>query len=66
MPMLVDPTKCPQDHRCPAIDECPRGAISQENDFALPQIDATQCTLCEICMDVCPKGAFYQIPGNSR
>jgi len=59
MPMSVDATKCPQDHPCPAIPECPQGAISQTDPFALPLVDVQACTLCQLCMDVCPKGAFF-------
>jgi len=58
MKLVVNADKCPQNHRCPSIAVCPRGAISQENIRALPVIDETLCILCGKCMQFCPKGAF--------
>lgn len=52
MKIYADPKKCPQDHRCPAIAVCPGGAISQQSDHALPEIDDGKC------VRLCPKGAF--------
>lgn len=56
--IFVDPQKCPQDHRCPAIAVCPMGAISQRNTHALPEIDGGKCIACGKCMRLCPKGSF--------
>ena len=30
--IAVDRNKCPHDHRCPLMDICPEGAISQGAD----------------------------------
>ena len=58
MKIYADPKKCPQDHRCPAIAVCPGGAISQQSDHALPEIDGGNCIACGKCVRLCPKGAF--------
>lgn len=58
MKIYADPKKCPQDHRCPAIVVCPGGAISQQSDHALPEIDGGKCIACGKCVRLCPKGAF--------
>jgi ferredoxin len=57
MEMLkVDPRRCPQNHRCPLMRICPRGAISQEG-FGLPAIDSRKCIGCMACVNSCPMGA---------
>jgi ferredoxin len=55
--MKVDPKRCPQNHRCPAMKVCPSGAINQ-NGFELPQIDQDTCTQCMTCVKYCPMGAI--------
>jgi len=55
--MKVNPKRCPQSHRCPAIKVCPSGAISQTG-FGLPVIDQNLCTECETCVKYCPMGAI--------
>ncbi|MBE5032857.1 4Fe-4S binding protein [Gallalistipes aquisgranensis] len=57
MSVSVDPGKCPQNHRCPLIDACPAGAISQEGN-GLPFVDAGLCIGCGLCVESCPKGAM--------
>ena len=54
----IDKTKCPQDHKCPAMSECPVGALSQEGNEA-PKIDADLCIECGMCASVCPMGALH-------
>ncbi len=49
--------KCPQNHKCPAVNVCPVGALSQE-DFRAPTIDYTKCISCGKCSDFCPKHAL--------
>lgn len=61
MKIVVDKDKCPQDHKCPAIPVCPKGAISQKDKYSLPEIDKSLCILCGKCMKFCPKGAFSLI-----
>ena len=41
MAYTIDPLRCPQNHRCPLIELCPAGAISQQG-FSLPQIDPAE------------------------
>ena len=33
---------CPQNHKCPAVNVCPVGALSQ-NEFEAPKIDYEKC-----------------------
>ncbi|MCL1830936.1 MAG: 4Fe-4S binding protein [Oscillospiraceae bacterium] len=58
MKITVDMQKCPQNHRCPAMDVCPTGAISQQDIHSLPKVDNTKCVLCEACIGFCPMGAL--------
>ncbi len=57
MSMVIDPERCPQNHRCPAVRFCPVQALSQQGNAA-PEVDAEACTECGKCMQVCPMGAF--------
>ena len=56
MKILVNKQKCPQNHVCPSIKVCPKGAISQETPFSLPVVDAEKCIVCGKCMQFCPMG----------
>lgn len=58
MKILVNKQKCPQNHVCPSIKVCSKGAISQETPFSLPVVDAEKCIVCGKCMQFCPMGAF--------
>ncbi len=58
MKIIVNETKCPQNHKCPSMVVCPMGAITQENIYSLPVVDEEKCILCGKCMKFCPKGAF--------
>lgn len=49
--------KCPQNHKCPAVNVCPVGALSQK-DFEAPTIDYTKCIKCGKCARFCPKQAL--------
>lgn len=60
MAYTVDAGKCPQNHRCPLIDLCPVGAISQEG-FSLPRIDPEQCIECGVCAENCGRQAVHLI-----
>lgn len=50
-------SRCPQDHKCPAVKICPVGALSQEG-FGLPKIDYDKCIRCGKCANFCPKKAL--------
>lgn len=53
--IIVD--NCPQNHKCPAVNICPVGALSQEN-FEAPKIDDDKCIRCGKCSNFCPKKAL--------
>ena len=53
--IIVD--KCPQNHKCPAVNVCPVGALSQK-DFEAPKIDYDKCIRCGKCSNFCPKKAL--------
>ena len=57
MAFTINPTICPQNHRCPIIIECPEGAISQIRYDGLPVIDESKCTGCGECAKYCEMGA---------
>ena len=59
MALVVDKNKCPQNHRCPLLNICPVGAISQEG-FGLPKIDAEKCIECGKCTKYCGMQAVYK------
>ena len=48
---------CPQNHKCPAVNVCPVGALSQK-DFEAPKIDHNKCIRCGKCSNFCPKEAL--------
>lgn len=57
--ITIEKSRCPQNHRCPAISVCPVGAISQ-NNFDLPMIDQELCVECGKCINFCPKRAIQK------
>ena len=48
---------CPQNHKCPAVEICPVGALLQK-DFEAPTIDYNKCISCGKCSNFCPKNAL--------
>ena len=48
---------CPQNHKCPSVNVCPVGALSQEENHA-PEIDHDKCIKCGKCSNFCPKKAL--------
>lgn len=56
--IVINPSKCPQDHRCPVTYVCPAGAITQNNPFSAPAVNVSSCTGCGKCVTFCPYGAF--------
>jgi ferredoxin len=57
MQIVVDKEKCPQNHKCPAINICPVGAINQDR-FEVPKINQEICIKCGNCIRFCPMGAI--------
>lgn len=55
--LFIQKENCPQNHRCPAVEICPTGALSQSG-FAAPVIDYGKCVACGKCSDFCPKKAL--------
>ncbi|MEI6285921.1 MAG: 4Fe-4S binding protein [Bacillota bacterium] len=59
MMITVSSSRCPQNHKCPAIKVCPVGAIAQEG-FSLPKIDQEKCINCKKCIQFCPMKAIQE------
>lgn len=57
MKLVVDKTRCPQNHLCPSVQVCPVDAIIQEG-YKAPIIDYDKCIKCKKCVSYCPMGAF--------
>ncbi len=57
MNIIVDKSKCPQNHPCPAVKVCPVNAIDQ-NAFNAPTIDADKCIKCRKYVMFCPMEAI--------
>lgn len=57
--ITIDKNRCPQNHRCPSINVCPVGAISQ-NGFELPIINQELCVECGKCIKFCPRKAIQK------
>lgn len=55
--MTVVKSRCPQNHRCPAIRVCPVDAITQKG-YDAPKIDQEKCIKCGKCVKFCPMGAL--------
>jgi len=55
--IIVEKSRCPQNHRCPLIGICPVGAIVQDG-YAAPEIDYAKCIKCGSCASSCAYGAF--------
>jgi Fe-S-cluster-containing hydrogenase component 2 len=45
-------------HKCPAIESCPVGAITQKNEESPPVVDPTKCIECGLCMTTCINGEY--------
>ncbi|MFC2156420.1 4Fe-4S binding protein [Acidobacteriota bacterium] len=53
----VNQNRCPQDHPCPCIQDCPVDAITQVG-FNAPEIDMEKCIQCGLCTSYCRLGAI--------
>lgn len=56
--IVVNASRCPQNHRCPTLRVCPTGALQQEG-FNAPFIDQELCIDCGKCTYSCP--VFSQV-----
>jgi len=57
MALVIHRDRCPQNHKCPAVKECPVEALTQQGTAA-PTVDTETCTECGKCTKVCPTGAL--------
>lgn len=55
--LIIRSENCPQNHKCPAVNICPMGALSQSG-FNAPVIDYDKCIACGKCSNFCPKKAL--------
>ena len=55
--LVVNKSRCPQNHPCPAVGICPTGALSQQG-FAAPTVDPDKCVRCGKCVKFCPMKAL--------
>jgi len=62
MAFVIDGNLCPQNHRCPLINICPTGAITQTG-FGLPVIDRSKCIQCGKCVRKCGMAAIHADAG---
>lgn len=62
MALTVDSLRCPQNHRCPLLQVCPVGAITQSGP-GLPAIDPEKCIECGKCIRHCGMQAIHK-PGS--
>ena len=61
MAMIVNQSRCPQNHRCPSIAVCPMQAITQKDPYSLPVIDQEKCIECGKCIRFCPRRAIEKV-----
>ena len=57
MSVKVVTSRCPQNHKCPAIRVCPFNAITQKG-YSAPVIVLEKCVSCGKCTSFCPMGAL--------
>ena len=53
----INKKRCPQNHRCPAVQVCPVDALNQDG-FAAPTVDSDACVMCGKCVRFCPMNAI--------
>ncbi len=61
--LIIKEENCPKNHRCPAVNICPVGALSQQG-FGVPAVDYGKCIKCGKCSGFCPKKALVLDAGN--
>lgn len=57
--VIVEKSRCPENHLCPLVKRCPVSAITQKG-FEAPVINHDKCIECGICARLCPFGAFKE------
>jgi Fe-S-cluster-containing hydrogenase component 2 len=57
MALLVEQSRCPQNHPCPSVRVCPVGALSQKG-YGAPAVDEDKCIKCGKCVRFCPMRAL--------
>ena len=55
--LVVNKSRCPQNHACPAVKVCPVDALTQEG-FAAPTVNMEKCIKCGKCVKFCPMNAL--------
>jgi Fe-S-cluster-containing hydrogenase component 2 len=55
--LIVNKSRCPQNHPCPSVKVCPVGALSQKG-FNAPIVDMSKCIQCGKCVKFCPMRAL--------
>ena len=55
--LIVVKENCPQNNKCPSVEVCPVGALSQEG-FNAPAVDYDLCIACGNCTERCPRKAL--------
>ncbi|MFA9422960.1 MAG: 4Fe-4S binding protein [Sedimentibacter sp.] len=55
--LVLNKSRCPQNHSCPSVRACPVDALTQKK-FEAPKINLNKCVKCGKCLRVCPTGAI--------
>ncbi len=55
--LMVNKSRCPQNHICPAVKVCPAGALTQTG-FNAPVAEQDKCIRCGKCVARCPMRAL--------
>jgi Fe-S-cluster-containing hydrogenase component 2 len=55
--LVVNQSRCPQNHPCPSVKVCPVGALSQSG-FDAPVANQDKCIPCGKCVKFCPMKAL--------
>lgn len=59
MAIIIDKSRCPQNHPCPSVRVCPAGALLQ-HEFEAPTVGHEKCIMCGKCVSYCPMGAIKE------
>ncbi|MDD3792524.1 MAG: 4Fe-4S binding protein [Candidatus Bathyarchaeota archaeon] len=58
LPIIIDLTKCPPCSGQICIGVCPQGALEEGKNNKPQLTDASECTKCGVCVDLCPTKAI--------